>query len=105
MAGRRGLLVVIGFGVCTLTGLVPPVTCRRVVREGLSKNIGALGDMYALGVAGFESGRKDQSGREDDLRPSEVDGREFRQTFLEALVRLRTISGKMAFCKLEPNLL
>lgn len=85
----------------TCTSLLPPVTSRRVVREGLSKNIATLADLYALEIDAFETGRKKQ----DDPESDDTQHKQYRKTFLEALVRLRSIMGKMLYCRLEPNLL
>jgi len=72
-----------GLGCSSIADFVPPITSRKLVREGLSRNTSTLADLYALELAGFELGRKEV----DDPESNDARHKEYRRAFFQAFVR------------------
>lgn len=100
LAGRRALLVFIGFVASFIMILIPhPISAKKVVRQGVAKNIAALSDLYAFELAGLEEGRN------EDPQSIEVntDRRmRFRGHMLRIFGRLQALRQRIAFASFEP---
>lgn len=101
LAGRRALLVLIGFvGAIAISVIPKPVSAKVLVRQGISKNIASLGELYGLEVVAFETGK----GGEDAQFKVEQRKERFRHHFFKIFMRLQDIEMRIALAKFEPNL-
>ncbi|BEI95918.1 hypothetical protein CcaverHIS631_0108670 [Cutaneotrichosporon cavernicola] len=58
LAGKRALLVIIGFAASFVMILIPrPTSAKTLLRQGMAKNIAALGGMYSVELTSLEAGR------------------------------------------------
>lgn len=100
LAGRRALLVFIGFLAALIMILIPhPISAKKVVRQGVSKNIAALSDLYAFELASVEEGRN------EDPRSIEINTERrmrFRGHMLRIFGRLQALQMRIAFASFEP---
>jgi hypothetical protein len=98
LAGRRALLVIIGFAGSFIMILIPrPISAKKVVRQGIAKNIGALGDLYALELTSIEAARTEQ------LEATERRAKH-RGHFLRIFTRLEALQQRLEFAAFEPAL-
>ncbi|CAK9785943.1 hypothetical protein CC85DRAFT_328300 [Cutaneotrichosporon oleaginosum] len=96
LAGRRALLVIIGFAGAFIMILIPrPISAKKVVRQSMAKNIGALGDMYALELASLEAARTERG----DAASRRA---KHRDHFLRIFSRLQTLHQRLAYASFEP---
>lgn len=81
--------------------LVPkPISAKKVVRQGIAKNIAAIGELYALELSALEQGRTDD--------PTKIDASErrarYRQHFLRIFGRIQALQQRIGFASLEPEM-
>jgi hypothetical protein len=79
-----------GLTCASIADFIPPITSRKLVREGLSRNTSTLADLYALEIAGFELGRKEV----DDPESCDARHKEYRRTFFQGFVSVHTQTQK-----------
>lgn len=99
LAGRRALLVIIGFAATFFMILIPrPISAKKVVRQGISKNVAAISDLYALELSALEQARSDD--------PTEIDSKErrtrHRAKFMRIFGRIQALQERVAYASLEP---
>lgn len=101
LAGRRALLVLIGFAGGIIISLIPkPTSAKVLVRQGISKNIASLGELYALEVTAFETGRGDEDAEGDVKQRRE----RYRHHFFKIFMRLQGIESRINSAKFEPSM-
>lgn len=101
LAGRRALLVLIGFVGAMAISLIPkPISAKVLVRQGISKNIASLGELYALEVSAFETGRGDEDAQVDVKQRRE----RYRHHFFKIFMRLQGIESRISSARFEPNM-
>lgn len=101
LAGRRALLVLIGFAGGMIISLIPkPTSAKVLVRQGISKNIASLGELYALEVTAFETGRGDEDAEVDVKQRRE----RYRHHFFKIFMRLQGIESRIKSAKFEPSM-
>ncbi|WVQ97371.1 hypothetical protein IAU59_004483 [Kwoniella sp. CBS 9459] len=119
LAGRRALLVIIGFVAAFLIMLFPrPVSARALFRRRLAKNMADIGDLYGKVVTGIEgeldaedNGVLDADGngisnKADAARAQIAEGRRerYKGGFMKVLGRLVTMQPQLTFAGAEPGL-
>lgn len=74
-----------------------PISAKVVVRQGLSKNIAAIGELFGLEVAALERSR------DDGFVDTQERRKQFRSHFLRIFGRLAAIQHRIGFASLEPD--
>ncbi|KAK4688328.1 hypothetical protein P7C73_g1783, partial [Tremellales sp. Uapishka_1] len=98
LAGRRGLLVIIGFTAGFLIMLFPkPTSAKLLLRRNFAKNITDIGDLYGKEVMVFDVGSH------TDLEKKE-NQKQFRDHFLKIAGRLQGMQPQMGYAQAEPGL-
>ncbi|WVF70551.1 hypothetical protein IAT40_005342 [Kwoniella sp. CBS 6097] len=102
LAGRRALLVIIGFVAAFIIMLFPrPVSARALFRRRLAKNMADIGDLYGKVVTGIEGEwDSDDNGTVDDEGRRE----RYKGGFMKVLGRLVTMQPQLTFAGAEPGL-
>ncbi|WVO16954.1 hypothetical protein L204_104640 [Cryptococcus depauperatus] len=108
LAGRRGLLVIIGFTVALILMLFPqPLSARTIFRRRLAKNIGDIADLYRQTVTNIENEVSREEWKEDG-RGRRAFVEEKRQLFMKRLVkvmgRMMAMEPHLSFAAIEPGL-
>ncbi|OCF31124.1 hypothetical protein I316_07256 [Kwoniella heveanensis BCC8398] len=116
LAGRRALLVIIGFVAAFIIMLFPrPVSARALFRRRLAKNMSDIGDLYGKVVTGIEG---ELDSEDNDLVESNggdrtdatcakiAEGRRerYKGGFMKVLGRLVTMQPQLTFAGAEPGL-
>ncbi|KAL1410381.1 hypothetical protein Q8F55_004389 [Vanrija albida] len=104
VSGKRALLVIIGFvGAFCMMMLPRPVSGKKLLRMGLSKNIQELGYLFGKQVTAFEQGRSDNAaGNQDEIKKGRVQS--FRRLILRIFTRVLDIAQKIPMARIEPDL-
>ncbi|BEJ11424.1 hypothetical protein CspHIS471_0108460 [Cutaneotrichosporon sp. HIS471] len=98
LAGKRALLVIIGFAASFVMVLIPrPISAKTLLRQGMAKNIAALGDMYSVELTSLEAGRT-AAGDPIARRANH------RQHFLRIFTRLQALHERFGYAEFEPAL-
>lgn len=98
LAARRALLVVIGLAASLVMIFIPNhISAKVTVRQGLSKNIAAISELFALEISALETVRDDGQTHSSERRKI------YRTHFLRIFGRLGEIKQRIAFASLEPN--
>ncbi|WWC86361.1 uncharacterized protein L201_001236 [Kwoniella dendrophila CBS 6074] len=108
LAGRRALLVMIGFTAAFIVMLFPhPVTARALFRRKLAKNMSDIGDLYGKVVTGIES-ELDHDNAETDGnnkgKIAEARRERYKGGFLKVLGRIMAMQPQLAYAGVEPGL-
>ncbi|WVQ85239.1 hypothetical protein IAT38_007404 [Cryptococcus sp. DSM 104549] len=101
LAGRRALLVIIGFAAAFLAMLFPrPTSAKLVFRHRLAKNIADIGDLYGKVITGIEG---ELDARDEDWgRVDEVGRRErYKGSFMKILARMMGMGADMEYAGAE----
>ncbi|GMK54826.1 hypothetical protein CspeluHIS016_0114120 [Cutaneotrichosporon spelunceum] len=98
LAGRRALLVIIGFAAAFVMTLIPrPTSSKKLLRQGIAKNINALGGLYSIEVGMLEAGRT-SSADSAAKRPTH------REHYLRIFNRLHALHERFEYAAFEPSL-
>ncbi|WWD17770.1 hypothetical protein CI109_102211 [Kwoniella shandongensis] len=102
LAGRRALLVIIGFTAAFIIMIFPrPISARLLFRHRLAKNMADIGDLYGRVVTGIEGewdtpitkAAIDTAGRRERYKGS----------FLKVMGRLLSMEQQLTFAVSEPG--
>ncbi|WVR05967.1 hypothetical protein IAU60_002995 [Kwoniella sp. DSM 27419] len=110
LAGRRALLVIIGFTAAFLIMLFPkPISARALFRHRLAKNMADMGDLYGKVVTGIEAeSDTKQEGSEPALvdrgKIAEARRERYKGAFMKVIGRALTMKPQLAFAGAEPGL-
>ncbi|WWC58457.1 uncharacterized protein I303_100999 [Kwoniella dejecticola CBS 10117] len=108
LAGRRALLVIIGFTAAFIIMLFPrPVSARALFRKRLAKNMADIGDLYGKVVTGIE-GEMDHDNAESDVEDkgkiAEVRRERYKGGFMKVLGRIMGMQPQLIYASVEPGL-
>jgi len=101
LAGRRALLVIIGFTAAFIIMFFPrPNSARQIVRRNLAKSLAAAGELYAQVITALE----EEDGHGQTEEETEERLARFRSSFLKIMGRMQGIQQQMGFASAEPGL-
>ncbi|WWC66524.1 uncharacterized protein I206_100427 [Kwoniella pini CBS 10737] len=108
LAGRRALLVIIGFTAAFIIMLFPrPVSARALFRHRLAKNMADIGELYGKVVTGIE-GELDHDDseidHEDKGKIAEVRRERYKGGFMKVLGRIMGMQPQLVYASIEPGL-
>ncbi|GFZ43623.1 hypothetical protein JCM24511_01343, partial [Saitozyma sp. JCM 24511] len=105
LAGRRALLVLIGFTAAFLVMLFPkPISAKLLVRRTLAKNLGSIADLYGAVVTGLEDEADEQDGDKEWKAVAKEREGKYRARFLKCMGRMISLQTTMGFASLEPGI-
>ncbi|ORY33700.1 hypothetical protein BCR39DRAFT_592676 [Naematelia encephala] len=115
LAGRRALLVIIGFTAGFIVMLFPkPTSARQIVRLNLSRCIADTSDLYGRVLTGIEEEAEDvedgilEVSQGKGLKEERKDVKErqdrYRKQFLRIIGRMQVLQQQMGFASAEPGL-
>ncbi|OCF73911.1 hypothetical protein I204_05757 [Kwoniella mangroviensis CBS 8886] len=108
LAGRRALLVIIGFVAgFIIMFLLRPISARALFRKRLAKNMTDIGDLYGKVVTGIE-GELDHEDSgiqsEDKGKIAEIRREKYKGGFMKVFGRIMAMQPQFDFARLEPGL-
>ncbi|ORX36047.1 hypothetical protein BD324DRAFT_651951 [Kockovaella imperatae] len=103
LAGRRALLVLIGFAAAFIIMLFPrPLSAKRDVRLTLARCISSTSDLYSYIIQSIENDTEvEDESREKDVVMKRID--RIRGQFVGVMGQLSVIEQKIAFASFEPG--
>ncbi|EIW70668.1 hypothetical protein TREMEDRAFT_73534 [Tremella mesenterica DSM 1558] len=105
LAGRRALLVLVGFAAAMIMMLLPkPISAKLQVRRSMAHNIGDIGELYGKIVDGFELEMEDNEKGEEVMSKVLTRVDQHRERFLAIVARTQLLAQRMGFAKIEPGL-
>ncbi|WRT64249.1 uncharacterized protein IL334_001180 [Kwoniella shivajii] len=108
LAGRRALLVIIGFTAAFIIMLFPrPVSARYLFRRRLAKNMADIGDLYGKVVTGIEGeldSEVDTLGAAEENKIAEIRRERYKGGFMKVLGRILGMQPQLQFASIEPGL-